>query len=119
MGIILDAFKEEIMYGIEISETDQMLYSFDARGMPMFARSSLWLLSAFCILSTEGEIDILWVHSRCRCMGIGSLFVKYFKIRRFHLFLKARKDSGLRMVLSVELIQNQIQKNEMKSSMPR
>jgi len=38
MGNILDAFKEERMYGIKIFETDKMFESDEARCMPMFAR---------------------------------------------------------------------------------
>ena len=44
---MLDAFKEERMYGIEICETDQMYESYAARNMPMFTKLGLWNLSTF------------------------------------------------------------------------
>ena len=71
---LLDAYKENLLFGLRVSETDSM-YDRRARSDTIFVRRSFYLLPCLCI--PKGEVvDIIWVHRRARRLGFGTLLVQ-------------------------------------------
>ena len=79
---LVDAFKNETLYGLRVEETDKL---FSNRGRlydPIFCPYNYscdnYLLPCFCIIEKMGGKDtivILWVHSRARNNKFGTIMV--------------------------------------------
>ena len=71
---LLDAYKENLLFGLRVSETDSM-HDRRARSDTIFVRRSFYLLPCLCI--PKGDVvDIIWVHRRARRLGFGTLLVQ-------------------------------------------
>lgn len=79
-NIIVDAFKEGNIYGLRVTETNEM-YLKKARNDPIFCPESQYLLPCFCIKEGKDTASIIWVHSRARRMGFGKKLVQLLKIK--------------------------------------
>ena len=78
MNIILEAYKNDYLYGLRVIENDKM-YEKRMRYNPIFCKNSFYLLPCFCI-KKENKVLILWVHNRARKMGFGRKLVELLKI---------------------------------------
>lgn len=72
-SIIIDAYKNGNLYGLEVTETDSM-YRRCARSDSIFCFDTSYLVPCFCVIENENAI-ILWVHTRARRRGFGSKLV--------------------------------------------
>jgi hypothetical protein len=76
--IILDAYKNRNLYGLEIEETDSM-YQRGARGDSLFCKDSMYLLPCFCI-QYDSTVDIIWTHTRARRRGFAKQLIRGLNI---------------------------------------
>ncbi len=77
--IIADAFRGGALFGLRVDETDAM-YTQGARQDPTFMKETWYMLPCFCVKSFHSEVDIVWVHSRCRRRGFGKEMVSQLEI---------------------------------------
>lgn len=78
-SIILEAYKNENLYGLRVNETDNM-YKRGARMDNIFCKNSWYLLPCFCIKENNKAI-IIWTHTRARRMGFAKLLIKLLDIK--------------------------------------
>jgi hypothetical protein len=82
--VILDAYKDGNLYGLEIEETDSM-FQRGAREDSLFCKDSMYLLHSmyllpcFCI-KDESTVHILWTHTRARKKGFAKQLIRELKI---------------------------------------
>lgn len=88
-SLMLQAFKDGKLFGIFITETDSMKSRNSFQQDPIFASSchqhiemprSL-LVPGFCVKYNEDTAIMLWVHYRCRGLGLGKKFVQSLGIK--------------------------------------
>lgn len=74
---LLEAFKEDRLYGLRIEETDSM-FKRRARQDDVFCKNaSLYLLPCLCIVNNEHtKIIIIWTHTRARRRGFAKKMVE-------------------------------------------
>jgi hypothetical protein len=75
---ILQAFKEDHMYVVCGLETDENFAS-EARRSPIFMwtqEGGLYTLPAFCVLTPDNKVLIIWVSQKARRQGIGSTLLR-------------------------------------------
>ncbi len=75
---ILEAYKNETLYGLRVSETDEM-YERGARKDNIFCDHSWYLLPCFCVKENNNAI-IIWTHTRARKMGFAKKLVELLQI---------------------------------------
>jgi hypothetical protein len=75
---ILKAYKNGNLYGLRVTETDQM-YERGARMYKVFCENSWYLLPCFCIKENNTAL-IMWTHSRARRMGFAKKLVELLHI---------------------------------------
>jgi len=78
---ILEAFKEDRMYVIRGLETNKNYVS-EARRSPIFMwtqEGGLYTLPAFCVLTPDNKVLIIWVSQKARRQGIGSTLLRLCK----------------------------------------
>ena len=75
---ILEAYKNETLYGLRVSETDSM-YERGARMDNIFGEDSWYLLPCFCI-KEDNKAIIIWTHTRARKLGFARKMVELLKI---------------------------------------
>ena len=78
---ILDAYKNGMLYGLSIVETDSM-YKRGAGNDSLFCKNSLYMLPCFCIKKEPDCCDMLWVHTRARRLDFGSELVRLLGITK-------------------------------------
>jgi hypothetical protein len=77
---ILDAYVEGNLYGLSVSETDEM-YKNRENNNPIFVQdASLYLLPCFCIVNNDIAI-IIWTHTRARRKGFAKKLVELLNIK--------------------------------------
>jgi GNAT superfamily N-acetyltransferase len=80
-NMILDAFIDGAMYGLQVIETDEM---YRARTKdPLFCKNGFYVLPCFCIIKEHddgNEAVIMWTHTRARNKGFGKKLVEILEI---------------------------------------
>nr|WRJ70059.1 hypothetical protein TetV2_00614 [Oceanusvirus sp.] len=83
---LVDAFRNDKMYCLRLPETDALFADKDSRDHPWFMNRTRSIYALPVVAVTSGEedenIDILWVHSRCRRAGFGRMIVQQLGIKR-------------------------------------
>lgn len=77
-SVILEAYKNENLYGLRVTETDKM-YERGARIDNIFCNESWYLLPCFCVKENNKAI-LIWTHTRARKMGFAKKLVKLLNI---------------------------------------
>ena len=77
-SVILEAYKNENLYGLRVTETDKM-YERGARIDNIFCNESWYLLPCFCVKENNKAI-IIWTHTRARKMGFAKKLVELLNI---------------------------------------
>ena len=83
-SIILEAYKEGNLYGLSVTETDNMYFR-SARGDKIFCHDKIfkyvswYLLPCFCVKENNKAI-IIWTHTRARKMGFAKKLVELLNI---------------------------------------
>ena len=75
---ILEAYKEENLYGLKVNETDEMYNNQSIRDT-IFCNDSFYLLPCFCVKENNKAI-ILWTHTRARKMGFAKKLIQLLDI---------------------------------------
>ena len=79
LNTIVEAFKDETLFGLCINETDSM-FRRGAGNDPIFCKDcTLYLLPIFCIAEGTTAI-IIWTHTRARRRGFGKKLVTLLNI---------------------------------------
>ena len=77
-NIILEAYKEQNLYGLIVNETNKM-YETGGQMDNIFCHNSLYLLPCFCVKENNKAI-IIWTHTRARKMGFAKKLVELLNI---------------------------------------
>lgn len=80
-SVLADGFKEGNLYGLRVSETDAM-YARVAMQDDIFCPGSAYLLPCLCLLNGDGDVEIIWTHTRARRKGFASKLVELLGVRR-------------------------------------
>lgn len=83
LEIIVECYKSGALFGLSVRETDSM-FQRGARNDVLFCRDlygkpSMYLLPCFCVKSGT-TVEICWVHSRARRIGIGKKLMELLRI---------------------------------------
>jgi hypothetical protein len=79
-NIIVEAYKDGNLYGLEVGETFSM-YERGARRDTIFCKDSYYMLPCFCIKEDDTAI-LIWVHSRARMKGYGKRMIELLGIKK-------------------------------------
>jgi hypothetical protein len=77
---ILEAYMNGTLYGLRVTETDEMYHSKE-RENPIFCKGTLYCLPCFCIKDDTTAV-IIWVHTRARRKGFGKSLVNQLGITK-------------------------------------
>jgi len=72
IDFIYDSFKNGKMYSLKSNEV---------KDDNIFNKNNPYLVPCFCIINSDNECEILWVHTRTRFKGCGRLLVKSLCIK--------------------------------------
>jgi ribosomal protein S18 acetylase RimI-like enzyme len=79
---LVEEYKNGNLWGLRVEETDAM---FDRQAAidPLFcpvSLSQLYMLPCFCTVTPTSTVQVIWVHSRARRMGLGSTLIRLLNI---------------------------------------
>lgn len=83
-SLIVERYRDRELYGLCVVETDSM---FDRHALndPIFIKGSWYMLPCFCTkLKGTNTVDMIWVHSKARRLGLGKALVNLLDIDSVH-----------------------------------